>query len=60
MYHIELFFSIKEMFPRCAALLLFGLISAMHFLTLPFYRYGTLVIYLRMDQGKLGHPTSFI
>jgi hypothetical protein len=57
--HIELFVSIKEMLPRYGALLLFGLISAMLLLTLPFYIYGTLVIYLRMDQGKLGPPTSF-
>ena len=47
------------MLPRYGALLLFGLISAMHLLTLPFYIYGTLVIDLRMDQCKLGHPTSF-
>ena len=57
--HIELFVSIKEMLPRYGALLLFGLMSAMHLLTLPFYIYETLVIYLRMDQGKLGHPASF-
>ena len=42
------------------ALLLFGLISvyiSSHCLT---YRYGTLVIYLRMDQVKLAPPTILL